>query len=31
MVPSGNSFEKFTTRRTLFDVSYSNYQAGLSG
>jgi tetratricopeptide (TPR) repeat protein len=27
MVPSGNSFEKFTTRRTLFDVSYSNYQA----
>ena len=27
MVPSGNSFEKFTMRRTLFDVSYSNYQA----
>ncbi len=27
MVPSGNSFEKFVTRRTLFDVSYSNYQA----
>jgi tetratricopeptide (TPR) repeat protein len=27
MVPSGNSFAKFTTRRTLFDVSYSNYQA----
>ncbi len=27
MVPSGNSFGKFTTRRTLFDVSYSNYEA----
>ncbi len=27
MVPSGNSFGKFTTQRTLFDVSYSNYQA----
>ena len=27
MVPSGNSFEKFSMRRTLFDVSYSNYQA----
>ncbi len=27
MVPSGNSFAKFTTQRTLFDVSYSNYQA----
>jgi tetratricopeptide (TPR) repeat protein len=26
MVPSGNSFAKFTTQRTLFDVSYSNYQ-----
>jgi tetratricopeptide (TPR) repeat protein len=26
MVPSGNSFEKFTMRRTLFDASYSNYQ-----
>jgi tetratricopeptide (TPR) repeat protein len=27
MVPSGNSFGKFTKRRTLFDASYSNYQA----
>ena len=31
MVPSGNSFAKFTTRRTLFDVSYSNYQAASAG
>ncbi|HYK35800.1 tetratricopeptide repeat protein [Alloacidobacterium sp.] len=27
MAPGGNSFAKFTTRRTLFDVGYSNYQA----
>jgi tetratricopeptide (TPR) repeat protein len=27
MVPSGDSFARFTTRRTLFDISHSNYRA----
>lgn len=26
VVPSGNSFAKFNTRRTLFDIQYQNYQ-----
>jgi hypothetical protein len=30
VVPSGESFQKLTTRRTLFDIKYSNYQPATS-
>ncbi len=30
VVPSGESFQKVTTRRTLFDIKYSNYQPAAS-